>query len=156
MTAGFIEKAYCTAFNLADVKTEDKDKVLATCTTVSSMPNVFFEVKYPGERCDEQQYTSKCGFGRRKCYNQRCLGFYEGEKCKDSRDCNPVLYCNQGVCSLFKKEGDSCLKHEECGRDMLCYKGGPGSFVPENAGVCRFFFSLEDGMSRLGSLQRST
>lgn len=45
---------------------EDQTKVEATCTEVSDMPNVFYEVKMPGERCDEQQFTAKCGFGRRK------------------------------------------------------------------------------------------
>lgn len=139
------ERKYCVALNVNGLMGEEASKLKGTCTAVSKLPKLGYEIKLPGERCDAGQFLSKCAYGKRRCLNERCLGFYEGEECADSKDCNPVLYCNAGKCSQFKKEGEPCKFDEECGRDKMCYTGGPGSKASGMPGLCKPFFSLEDG-----------
>lgn len=119
------------------------------CKPPSEIDEISYEVRLPGESCDEEQYLYKCMFGRRRCFNGRCLGFSLDETCQDSRDCNPLFYCESNICINELKEGENCVKHIQCGRNMMCHKGGPGSYNSEEFGLCTPFFSIEDGISKL-------
>jgi hypothetical protein len=78
------------------------------------------------------------------CHYNRCLGQEEQEKCTDSRDCAPGLYCTTtGLCTPYKNAGDNCTFHEECGRVRTCKYDLDNSTI----GLCTDYFSLPDGVS---------
>lgn len=89
-----------------------------------------------------------CKFGKKRCLGNRCLGYGIGEACDKTEDCNPFFFCNEGTCRLEKNDEEICSKHLECSRGSLCFKGGPGSYNSQEYGVCKAFFSLEDGLSK--------
>ena len=137
-------------------KTEEASYEKSTCKRVFEISARHYQVRYPGESCDPEQHLYKCLFGTRRCLNKRCIGFSSAEKCRDTRDCNPMFYCEEGICQLQKKAEETCIKHIQCGRDMLCHKGGPGSYNKEEYGICKNFFSLEDGVSKNTELIKPT
>lgn len=107
-----------------------------------------WQPRYPGESCDTTQMAFKCLFGRRICYNGNCVGEGKGGRCRQTADCAALLYCAEdNKCRLLRTENESCKSDSECRRYLLCHKGGPNSGNSE--GICKPFFSVQDGESKL-------
>mmetsp|Transcript_26455 Transcript_26455/g.19830 ORF Transcript_26455/g.19830 Transcript_26455/m.19830 type:complete len:126 (+) Transcript_26455:242-619(+) len=57
------------------------------------------------------------------CFEGTCLGEGLGAFCEYDADCNPGLFCGEGVCLSQKKEFEQCAEDTECENDMGCANG---------------------------------
>jgi hypothetical protein len=129
------------------VRVADMEKFSSTCAPDPLRPVVAF----PGDYCDMDQKFRVCRYGKKRCLGNRCLGYASGEGCIGNEDCSPLFFCDSGLCRFEKKQEDLCKYHYECTRKSMCYKGGPGSYSQLEFGVCKAFFSLENGQSKMFS-----
>lgn len=53
--------------------------------------NQYYDPKklYPGDPCDELDYTSACAYGLQKCVDGVCLGVGINGRCARTLDCEP-------------------------------------------------------------------
>lgn len=150
------QKHYCTKldFDLDDFtglslsQVEEMQKTKAVCKGVSDFEEPLIEIRLPGEECDIEQRLYICSFGKKLCFNGRCVGYSENDQvpCIYNEDCNPYFYCDTKVkrCQRYKKLADKCNYHYECGRNMLCRKFKVQA-TKDDDGICTEFFSLKKG-----------
>ena len=118
----------------------------AVCRGINEFEEPLLFVRLPGEECDIEQDLYICGFGKKICYNKKCLGYNEldDEDCNMTENCNPTYYCSKTTnrCTPYKLKDEECYEHEECGRIMLCRKTVLGATI-QDKGVCTLFFSQD-------------
>ncbi len=132
---------YCNTkrFDYCSLDSETSGTCKANSTRFEKWP---IKIQYPGEKCDPRRIFYECGYGYRVCSAFRCLGFLEGEKCSQSADCNPGLYCHTStkICTKLDSSGSSCKQQSECPRDKRCLYQNAG----DTDGTCVSYFSKDN------------
>lgn len=99
----------------------------------------------PGDYCIENDFKAICNYGNNICINNFCAGNSLKELCDTSKDCNPGLFCDNGLCMNLKNDYESCKSNSECNRGSLCRKGNNLDNIFLEYGTCTPFFTLENG-----------
>eukprot|EP00347_Sterkiella_histriomuscorum_P014652 403360065 len=105
--------------------------------------NQFYDPKklYPGDPCDEYDYTTVCAYGTQKCVNSTCESVGFNGSCSRTFDCDAGQYCEVGKCRNYKKLYQECFHKYECGRVANCLFNNTKSY----AGICVPYFSIKVG-----------
>jgi hypothetical protein len=145
------QTSYCSLMEMKKDPTDPSSiYTKAVCRGINEFSTSVQFARLPGEFCDEKQEIYICAFGKRECLYGRCLGYTDvsNKDCNLHEDCNPKYYCNFSAeprrCAPYKEATDKCTFHEECGRNMLCYKDKVGA-SSESEGLCTAFGKLPKG-----------
>ena len=81
-----------------------------------SMPEEIKDL-YPGEYCiaNSQCISNECDHTSKICIGQKL-----DEKCSFDNECDPNLYCSEGVCRSAQKLGEKCDHELKCEVNAAC------------------------------------